>query len=171
MINRLHKLIRNIPDFPIPGIQFKDITPVFSDPKVLHWVIEQMVASVPKDVNKIVAIESRGFLFAVPMAMELGLPFIPVRKPGKLPYKTKSLEYALEYGTGKLEIHEDAIEAGDRVAIVDDLLATGGTVKAVRDLVASMGGNSLSAHFMIELEFLKAREKLAGLPIHRVVHF
>jgi adenine phosphoribosyltransferase len=158
---RAEPLIRDIPDFPQPGILFKDITPVLGDPEALREVIkvlsEKITALAP---DRIVGIESRGFLFGVPVAYELGLPFSPIRKLGKLPYQTIKEEYALEYGTNTVEAHVDAVEPGDRVVIVDDLLATGGTAMAAAALVERLGGTVAGYAFLVELAFLNGRERL-----------
>ena len=155
-------LIRDVPDFPRPGILFKDITPVLSNPKAMREIIDRFIEfAVPKHPDVIVGIESRGFVFGMPLALEMGLPFVPVRKLGKLPYRTIHEEYALEYGTNSVEMHEDAIAAGDRVIIVDDLLATGGTAAAAKRLVNRLGGTVEGFAFLIELSFLHGRLALA----------
>ena len=138
----LRDYIRNIPDFPRKGILFRDITPLLLNPDAFDWAISEMVG-IAKDLKPdvIIGIESRGFIFAIPISMNLGLPFVPVRKKGKLPYKTISASYELEYGADKLEIHNDALSSGSRVLIVDDLIATGGTIKACSELVGALGGN------------------------------
>ena len=156
-------LIRDIADFPRPGIMFKDITPVLSDPDAMREVIDRFIEfSLPKRPDAIVGIESRGFVFGMPLALEMGLPFIPVRKLGKLPYRCIHEEYALEYGTNTVEMHEDAIASGDRIIIVDDLLATGGTAAAAKRLVKRLGGTVEGFAFLIELPFLHGRLALAG---------
>ena len=160
-ILRAASLIRDIPDFPQPGILFKDITPIFNDAEALREVIDilsEKVAALAPD--RIIGIESRGFLFGVPIAYKLGLPFAPVRKLGKLPYQTIQQEYALEYGTNTVEAHVDAVEPGDRVVIVDDLLATGGTAMAAATLVERLGGTVAGYVFLVELAFLNGRERL-----------
>ena len=154
-------IIRNVPDFPKPGIQFKDITPLLSDANLLNQVIEHFVALYrDADVDVIVGVESRGFLFGVPIALRLGIPFVPARKIGKLPADTISYSYELEYGTATLEMHADAIQAGQKVVIVDDLLATGWTAKATAALVEQLGGTVEAFAFVIELAFLKGATDL-----------
>jgi adenine phosphoribosyltransferase len=164
--------IRDVPDFPQPGILFKDITTLLKDPVALKEMVNQMlVYARQKEVDVIVGIESRGFIFGMPLAYELGIGFVPVRKPGKLPAETISRSYALEYGSNSLEIHRDAIGVGQKVLIVDDLLATGGTVNATCELVEAVGGDVVGLLFAIELEFLKGREKLPSRDIYAVVAF
>jgi len=159
----IEKLIRNIPDFPKPGINFKDITPVLADPvalkKTIEWFILSIEAAGGADV--IAGIESRGFMFGVPIAEKMGLGFIPIRKPGKLPFATHRESYELEYGTDSLEIHTDAVSQGQRVALVDDLLATGGTATAAVKLIEKAGGEITCATFLIELDFLEGRKKMS----------
>jgi len=156
-------LIRDVPDFPRPGILFKDITPVLADPAAMKEVIDRFIEfAAPKSPTAIVGIESRGFVFGMPLALEMNLPFVPVRKLGKLPYRTIHEEYDLEYGTNTVEIHEDALKPGDRVIIVDDLLATGGTAAASKRLVNRLGGRVEGFAFLIELEFLHGRLALAN---------
>ena len=157
----LQKIIRNIPDFPVKGIQFKDITPLLKDPEAFRYVIEDIKTHfTDKDIKYIAGIEARGFIFGSALAYELGIGFIPIRKKGKLPYKTVSITYSLEYGENSLEVHEDALNKGDKVLIVDDLLATGGTTKATYDLLSKIGGDIVGAAFIIELTDLKGRDKL-----------
>ena len=161
----LEELVRDVPDFPKPGIIFKDITPVLSSPEGLRAAVAAMSAPWRDEkITQIVCMESRGFIFGTPMAHELGVGMVPVRKPGKLPCKTRSAEYALEYGTDTLEIHEDALGAEDRVLIVDDLLATGGTAAATVDLVKGLGAEVVGVSFLIELTFLDGRSKLGAAP-------
>lgn len=168
----LKKYIRDVPNFPKDGILFKDITPLLAEPAAFQYVLKQMSTYIEqKNVNAIAAIESRGFIFASPIAQMLNLPFVLVRKPGKLPAKTKTVEYSLEYGSGKLEIHEDAIRPGMKVAIVDDLLATGGTARGARDLIAKCGGSVCSYSFLIELEELKGRTLLENLDIQAILSY
>jgi adenine phosphoribosyltransferase len=165
-------LIRDVPDFPKPGINFKDITPVLADPQAMREVIDRFIEFArPKSPTAIVGIESRGFVFGMPLALEMGLPFIPVRKLGKLPWKTIHEEYALEYGTNSVEIHEDAISEGDRIIIVDDLLATGGTASAAKRLVERLGGHVEGFAFLIELTFLHGRLALPNDEILALVAF
>ncbi|MES0488567.1 MAG: adenine phosphoribosyltransferase [Leptospirales bacterium] len=158
----IEKLIRNIPDFPQPGINFKDITPVLADPEALKKVIEWFIISIEAagGADVIAGIESRGFIFGVPIAEKMGLGFIPIRKPGKLPFTTHRESYELEYGTDSLEIHTDAISHGQKVALVDDLLATGGTATAAVKLIEKAGGEIACTTFLIELDFLKGRNKM-----------
>ncbi|MCL5103144.1 MAG: adenine phosphoribosyltransferase [Armatimonadetes bacterium] len=166
------QLIRDIPDFPAQGILFRDITPVLQDPKAFHEVIHAMSERVRgMDPDVIVGIESRGFVLGAPVALELGVGFVPVRKKGKLPADTVQAEYSLEYGTNVVEMHRDAIEPGMRVVIVDDLLATGGTAKAAIQLVEEVGGKVAGLSFLIELEFLKGRRPLAGYEIDTVIKY
>lgn len=168
----MKKLIRDIPDFPAPGVIFRDITPILQDPTAFKEVIDSMAECVaPTKPDVIVGIESRGFILGTPMAIELGVGFVPVRKAGKLPAETIKAEYALEYGTNAVEIHRDAIEPGMRVAIVDDLLATGGTAKAAVQLVEELGGVITGANFLIELAFLKGRDALNGYDVCTLVQY
>ena len=162
-LDRLRTAIRDVPDFPQPGIVFKDITPVLADPGLLDLAINGMVNAINgQKVDKVVGIDARGFIFGSLVAQKLGAGFIPARKKGKLPYKTRGLDYALEYGTASLEMHEDAIAPGERVLLADDLLATGGTAGAALKLIEQAKGNLIGSVFFIELEFLRGREKLAG---------
>ena len=166
------ELIRDIPDFPAPGVLFRDITPILQDPKAFHEVICSMVECVkPMKPDVIVGIESRGFIIGAPVALELGVGFVPVRKAGKLPADTIKAEYALEYGTSVVEIHRDAIEPGMRVAIVDDLLATGGTARAAIQLIEELGGTVAGISFLIELVFLKGRKLLDGYDVCTIVSY
>lgn len=164
--------IRNVPDFPRPGIGFKDITTLLADGQALRQAVRMMLDLYKdKQIDSIIGIESRGFIFAAILAYELGIGIIPVRKPGKLPYKTISASYELEYGTDSLEIHVDAVKANDRVLIVDDLLATGGTVEATAALVEELGGIVVACCFLIELDFLHARKRLNRYCIDSLIHF
>ena len=168
----LRATIRDVPDFPKPGILFKDITPVLSDPALFRAVIKKMCEQFGNSrVDLVVGIESRGFILAAPLALELGVGFVPIRKPGKLPYEKLRVDYALEYGQDALEAHIDAIVAGHRVLIVDDVLATGGTAAAAAQLVRELGGGVVALCFLIELSFLNGRRKLAGLPVHAMVTY
>ena len=171
----LKKLIRDIPDFPKSGVIFKDITPLLKNPKGLKSAINNMaksaVADKSKQIDKIVSMESRGFIFGPALAVKLGCGFVPVRKKGKLPYKTVQAEYQLEYGTDILEIHEDAISTGENILIVDDVLATGGTAKAVCSLIEKLGGKVLGLCFLIELSFLNPYEKLKGYEISSLIKY
>jgi len=158
---KLDQIIRDIEDFPKPGISFKDITPLLADPKMLSEVLEAFKNILkPLKIDAIVGVESRGFLFGILLANELKIPFIPVRKAGKLPAKTISEEYSLEYGTASIEIHADALKQGWNVIIHDDLLATGGTAKATANLVQQLGANVSAFLFIIELSFLNGRKQL-----------
>jgi adenine phosphoribosyltransferase len=169
---RAESLIRDIPDFPKPGILFKDITPILSDPAAMREVLDRFQAfaeEVRPDV--IVGIESRGFIFGMPLAVDLSLPFAPVRKLGKLPYNRISEEYALEYGTNTVEMHDDAFASGQRVLIVDDLLATGGTAAAAGRLVERLGGVVAGFAFVVELGFLDGRKVLSGYDVEALIRF
>jgi adenine phosphoribosyltransferase len=161
----LSKYLRDVPDFPKPGILFKDITPLLAAPQAMTAAIAQLANFDFGKVDKIAAIESRGFLFGVPLAMQLGVGFVPIRKPGKLPWRTHRVEYVLEYGTDAVEIHQDGVRAGERVLLVDDLLATGGTAGAACKLVESCGGKIAGCAFVVELAFLAGRKRLGE---HRV---
>ena len=168
----LRSTIRVIEDFPKKGISFKDITTLLQDGEALKVTIDSFVEYLKdKEVDIIVGPEARGFLFGVPVAYALNAGFVPVRKPGKLPYDTMEVEYDLEYGSDKLEIHKDAIKPGQRVAIVDDLLATGGTVAAVTKLIEQMGGEVISLNFVIELTELNGKDKLQGYDIMSLVKY
>jgi len=166
------KHIREVPDFPKKGILFYDITTLLMDPAVLKSVIDDMEERTKSlKITKIAAIESRGFIFGVPLAMRLGVPFIPIRKPGKLPYKTKRYEYTLEYGKDAVEMHEDAVTKNDHILLVDDLLATGGTMQAAASLVKECGGNVTGMMFVIELNFLNGRDKLKSYKVDSLVRY
>jgi adenine phosphoribosyltransferase len=168
----LDAYVRDVPDFPKPGIMFKDISPLLQDATAFSTAIDRLVAHYrPLAIDYVVGIESRGFLVGAPLAYHLGKGFIPVRKPGKLPARTEAIEYALEYGSGTLEIHADALAPGQRLLVVDDLLATGGTVAATRALVERLGGQVVAAGFLIELAFLNGREKLPGLDVHALLTY
>jgi adenine phosphoribosyltransferase len=168
----LSDLIRNIPDFPIPGIQFKDITTLLRDGPAFRQVIDTLAERYTnRGIGAVVGIESRGFIFSAPLAYRLGVGLVPVRKSGKLPAATYQTEYDLEYGSNKLEIHQDSFEPGTRVVVIDDLLATGGTVAAACKLVEQAGGIVEEAAFMIELEFLHGREKLEGYSVYSLVQY
>ena len=162
----LKKYIRDIQDFPKPGIGFKDITPLLNNPQARKETLEVLLSSLKdKKIDKVIGVESRGFFFGILLAEELNAGFIPVRKPKKLPYETISASYDLEYGTDTLEIHIDAIQKGDKVLIHDDVLATGGTAKAVCELVERLEGEIVQCNFLMELTFLNGREKLGTNPI------
>jgi adenine phosphoribosyltransferase len=162
--------IRNVPDFPKPGIQFKDITPVLADPRLFAGAIDLLVGNFkPGSVDAIVGIDARGFIFAAAAAVKLQAGFVPVRKKGKLPYQTHEQDYALEYGSATIAMHVDALKPGARVLLIDDLLATGGTASAAAALVNKNGAQILEAAFLIELKFLNGRGKLQGLPVRSIV--
>jgi len=168
----LKAYIRDVPDFPKPGILFRDITPLLSAPDAFSQCIDEFVSRYEgQGIDIIAAAEARGFIFAVPLAMRLGAAFVPVRKPGKLPFRTHSLEYELEYGTDCLEIHEDSIKAGQRVLIIDDLLATGGTVEACCRLVEQCGAVVAGCGFLINLAFLNGAERLAGRELFSILEY
>jgi len=173
-LDHVRSLVRDVPDFPQPGILFKDITPVMGDAKALHAVLDALEEHVRgRAFDRIVAIESRGFVFGAALADRLGIGFAPVRKLGKLPYKTDRIEYALEYGKGVLEAHVDAVRPGEKVAVVDDLLATGGTAWGAAELVRKQKGEVGAFLFVIELTFLKGRERLAssGAPVEALISY
>jgi adenine phosphoribosyltransferase len=168
----LASIIRNVPDFPKPGIQFKDVTTLLKDGPAFRKIIDDWKARYSGQViTAIVGAEARGFIFGGALAYAMGLPFVPARKKGKLPATTISEQYDLEYGTASVEIHVDALRPGDRVVLVDDLLATGGTMAATASLVERLGAEIVEVVFVIELPFLKGRAKLAGLPVHTLVAF
>jgi adenine phosphoribosyltransferase len=159
--------IRDVPDFPKPGILFKDITPVLADPALLRATVELFAARHRNaGITKVAGIEARGFIFGTAVALELNAGFIPIRKQGKLPFTTIAASYDLEYGSATLEMHTDAVSAGERVLIIDDLLATGGTAKACAGLVEQCGGTVHAIDFLIELNFLNGRKQLAGYDVH-----
>lgn len=171
-VDDLRALIREVPDFPKPGILFYDITTLLKDATAYRRAIDLMTEPYVKmKVDKVVGMESRGFIFSAPMAYRLGVGFVPVRKLGKLPAETVSVEYALEYGTNTLEMHKDAISPGDRVLVVDDLLATGGTVTGTIDLVRRLDGDVVGLAFLVELLFLKGRERLKGYDVRSVIQY
>jgi adenine phosphoribosyltransferase len=168
----LKNVIRNVPDFPKKGIVFRDITTLIANKDAFKFVVDEFVKRYSKkNIDYIVSIESRGFIFGAALAYLLKCGLIPVRKKGKLPYKTHQATYELEYGTDTLEIHEDAFQKGKNILIIDDLLATGGTVSAVIDLVKKLGGNLIETAFVIELEFLNPRSKLKDVPIFSLVKY
>jgi adenine phosphoribosyltransferase len=162
----LRKLIRDVPDFPQPGIIFKDITPLLAEKKIFKAVVEKVCSHwVDRPPDIVTAIEARGFIPGGAVALGLSAGFVPIRKPGKLPWKTVSQDYQLEYGTDRLQIHEDAVRPGQTVLIVDDVLATGGTAAAATELIRKLGGIVLGVHVLIELSLLKGRERLDGLEV------
>jgi len=171
-MENLKKLIREVPDFPKPGINFYDITTLLLDPAGLKNTIDALRAEVDSEkIDTVIGVESRGFIFATPLAYQLGAGFIPVRKPKKLPAECVSISYDLEYGQDTLEMHKDAVGPGHRVLIVDDLLATGGTARAVVDLVESVGGTVAGLLFVVELDFLGGRSKFDGYDVKSLIHY
>jgi adenine phosphoribosyltransferase len=169
---RLRGLIREIPDFPRPGVGFKDITPLLADPGGLADSVRALAERArPLDVDCVVAAEARGFLLGPALALELEAGFVLARKPGKLPYETVSAEYVLEYGASQLELHSDAMRGGARVLVHDDLLATGGTAAALCELVEQLGGQVVACGFLIELAFLRGRERLAPREVHSLLAY
>lgn len=168
----IEKAIRNIPDFPKPGIQFKDITPLLADARLFSGTIDLLTEHfAPGTVDAVVGIDARGFIFAAAAAKKLNTGFIPIRKKGKLPYKTVEQDYALEYGHATVAIHTDALKPGARVLLVDDLLATGGTASAAAALIQKLGAEIVEASFLIELKFLNGRQKLNGFPVRSLVAY
>ena len=171
-MDNLKKLIREVPDFPKPGINFYDITTLLIDPEGLESTIDALTEQCRGlEIDTIIGIESRGFIFATPLAYQLGAGFIPVRKPKKLPAEKVSISYDLEYGQDTLEMHKDAVGEGHKVLIVDDLLATGGTARAVCDLVESVGGTVAALLFVVELSFLGGRDKFDGYDVRSLVKY
>jgi len=163
----LNQYIRDIQDFPKPGVVFKDITPLLANPEAIKACMALLINNLKeRNIDKVVGVESRGFFFATLLAYELQAGFIPVRKPNKLPYETISSSYELEYGLDTLEVHTDAIQKGDKVLIHDDVLATGGTAKAVCDLVEKLGGEIVQCNFLMELSFLKGRDKISKYEVY-----
>jgi adenine phosphoribosyltransferase len=168
----LRTRIRDIPDFPKPGIVFKDITPLLLDPGALDAAVYRLASfAAPLDVDLVVAAEARGFILGGAIARQLGVGFVPARKPGKLPHDTVSAEYVLEYGIDALELHADALAGGARVLVHDDLLATGGTARALCDLVSRLGAEVAACAFLVELSFLGGRARLAPHPVHALIDF
>ena len=168
----LRRYIRDVPDFPKKGILFKDITPLLQDREALRHAMERLAGEFKgRGISKVVGIESRGYIFAPAIALSLGAGFVPVRKPGKLPWKTAAEEYALEYGKDRLEIHLDALARGEKVLIVDDLLATGGTASATRRLAERLGAEVVGAGFLVELGFLEGRSRLPGIDVVSLIQF
>ena len=171
-MEELKRVIRSIPDFPKPGILFYDITTLLGNAEAFHQVIDIFAQRYEKDKPAaVVAIDARGFIFGAALAYRLGVGFVPVRKKGKLPWETVSASYQLEYGVDEVHMHKDAIAPGQRVVIVDDLLATGGTAAATVDLVRQLGGEVMECGFVIELDFLQGREKLKPLPVFSILHY
>ena len=171
-IEQIKSLVREVPDFPQPGIVFKDITPLLADEIAFSTVIDLIVVHFGRgNVDKVVGIEARGFILASPVAYHFGAGFVPVRKKDKLPWETEAEEYELEYGTATLEIHKDAVKPGERVLIVDDVLATGGTSKATAELVERIGGKVIGISCLIELDFLHGRDKLDGYDLFTLLRY
>ncbi len=171
-MQRLQASIRNIPDFPKPGIQFKDITPLLKDPAMLKLTTDLLVQPfIDEHITAVVGMEARGFIFGCLAASELEVGFVPLRKPGKLPYDVKSASYDLEYGTAELEVHIDALNEKDRVLLIDDLIATGGTAKASCELIEKLGAEIVACAFVIELDELGGREKLRNFKVHSLIHY
>jgi len=170
--SELQNFIRAIPDFPKAGILFRDITPLLKDPRAFAATVDLLADEfIGEDVDYVVAIEARGYVIGAPLAYKLGAGLIPVRKPGKLPYTTIKADYALEYGTNSLEVHSDALAQGNRVIVVDDLLATGGTASATKSLVERLGGEVIGAGFIIELAALGGRAKLGSTPVRTLLTY
>jgi adenine phosphoribosyltransferase len=168
----LRSLVRDIPDFPKPGILFRDVTPLLGNGPAFRSCIRQLCERIAAHRPQMIAgIESRGFIFGANVAVELGIGFVPIRKPGKLPWKTRQERYALEYGTDAIEVHEDAFAAGTRVALVDDLLATGGTAGAAIKLLQHLGGKVVVAGFVIELQLLEGRNRLGDVPVEVLLSY
>ncbi|MDP5064143.1 MAG: adenine phosphoribosyltransferase [Haliea sp.] len=171
-MQNLRSKIRDIPDFPRPGILFKDITPLVKDPAVLRLSIHLLMQPfLGRDITAVAGMEARGLIFGSLVAWELGLPFVPLRKPGKLPYDVQSVSYDLEYGSAALEVHIDAVDETDRVLLIDDLLATGGTAKASCELIEKLGAEVVACAFVIELDFLGGRDRLGGYEVHSLLHY
>ena len=171
-MKRLEAHIRNIPDFPEPGIQFKDITPLLKEPAMLRLAVNQLIYPfLGTNITAVAGMEARGFIFGSLAAWQLGVSFIPLRKPGKLPSDVQTASYELEYGSASLEIHNDALKKGDRVLLVDDLIATGGTAAASCELIEKVGAEVTACAFVVELDFLKGRDKLSNYDIHSLVHY
>lgn len=168
----LHDWIRDVPDFPKPGIMFKDITPLLASPEAFRATVDRLAELIAgRSIDTVAAAEARGFIFGAPLALKIGAGFVPIRKPGKLPSATVSLEYKLEYGTDRLEVHTDAFAPGRRVLLLDDVLATGGTMAACRDLVVKTGAQVVVCAFVIELGFLAGRTKLEPTEVMSLVKF
>ncbi|MBD3634253.1 MAG: adenine phosphoribosyltransferase [Methylophaga sp.] len=168
----LKNKIRDIADFPKPGVVFKDITPLVKDPATLKDCVEALISPYRnQNITAVAGMEARGFIFGSLAAWELGVGFIPLRKPGKLPYDVQRVDYDLEYGNASLEAHIDAISPGDRILLIDDVLATGGTAKASCDLVEMLGGEVIACAFVMELTFLNGREQLSNYPLHSLIRY
>jgi len=171
-MERLKAHIRNIPDFPKPGIQFKDITPLVKNPMMLRLAVNQLIHPfLGEEITAIVGMEARGFIFGSLAAWEMGIGFVPLRKPGKLPYDIQSVSYDLEYGSASLEVHTDALDSNDKVLLVDDLIATGGTAAASCQLIEKLGAEVFACAFVVELDDLNGRELLSQYQVHSLVHY
>lgn len=171
-MDRLKTKIRDIPDFPKPGIVFKDITPLVKDPAALRLTVHQLLHPfLGRDITAVAGMEARGFIFGSLVAWELGVPFVPLRKPGKLPYDVQSVCYDLEYGSAELQVHIDAVDETDKVLLIDDLLATGGTAKASCELVEKLGASIVACAFVVELSFLDGREMLKDYEVHTLIQY
>jgi adenine phosphoribosyltransferase len=171
-MDRLKAHIRNIPDFPKPGIQFKDITPLVKNPAILRLAVHQLIHPfLGEEITAVVGMEARGFIFGSLAAWEMGVGFIPLRKPGKLPYDIQSISYDLEYGSASLEVHTDALDSNDRVLLIDDLIATGGTAVASCQLIEKLGAEISACAFVVELDELNGRELLSEYRVHSLVHY
>ncbi|MBM2830907.1 MAG: adenine phosphoribosyltransferase [Gammaproteobacteria bacterium] len=171
-MDQLEAHIRTIPDFPKPGIQFKDITPLVKNPVMLRLAVHQLIHPfVDQKLTAVVGMEARGFIFGSLAAWELGVGFVPLRKPGKLPYDVQSISYDLEYGSAQLEVHIDALGKNDRVLLIDDLIATGGTAAASCELIEKLGAEIAGCSFVIELDFLNGRDKLSKYWVHSLIHY
>ena len=171
-MQRLESKIRAIPGFPKPGVVFRDITPLVSDPAMLRLAVHQLVHPfIGEPIDAVAGMEARGFIFGALSAQELNVGFVPLRKPGKLPYDVQSVSYELEYGTASLEAHIDAVNSGDRILLIDDLIATGGTASASCELVERLGGEIAACAFVIELDDLGGRARLSGRRVHSLLHY
>ncbi len=171
-MDRLKAHIRNIPDFPKPGIQFKDITPLVKNPAILRLAVHQLIHPfLGEEITAVVGMEARGFIFGSLAAWEMGVGFIPLRKPGKLPYDIQSISYDLEYGSASLEVHTDALDSNDRVLLIDDLIATGGTAVASCQLIEKLGAEIFACAFVVELDELNGRELLSDYRVHSLIHY
>jgi adenine phosphoribosyltransferase len=169
-VDGLRALVRDVPDFPEPGVLFRDITPLLRDPDALAWVVEEIAAAAPP-CDYVAGIEARGFILAAPVALALGAGFVPVRKPGKLPWDTRRQAYDLEYGTDAVEVHADAVGPGERVLLVDDVLATGGTAAAAGALLGGLGADLVGVAVLLELGFLDGRARLSPLSVSSVLSY
>ncbi len=171
-MEKIKACIRNIPDFPIPGIQFKDITPLVKDPAMLRLTVRELIKPFQKKgVTAVASMEARGFIVGSLAAVEMDIGFVPLRKPGKLPYDVQSVSYDLEYGSAQLEVHIDALDGNDKVVLIDDLIATGGTAAASCKLIEQLGAQVVGCAFVVELDDLNGRDKLSGYEVHALVHF